>query len=100
MTTGSLYLSDRDGKVVLEYGDTSIVLEPEVARDLSEKMARSAYKARFGSNPTTHLPQNIEALRQRLTLSVTHILRSLQEQGKHIGIQAQTVVDTCLNDLL
>lgn len=113
-------MSKRDGKTEIAIGDEGgrvflrfkepiawVALDPQNAFDIGEAIARAAHKARFGGEApadSSYLAQQVRArltdqLRDRLIISISTMLRSLQEQGKSPGQMALHVVDTILSEV-
>ena len=94
-------VGDLDGQVVLQFPEAVkwATFDPETARQIGEAMARSAYKARFGSDPAPKTSQLIDQIRTRLHTNATLVIRSMLRNNKQPGQIAQEVVDIVLKEI-
>lgn len=97
-----LTLGERDGMVVIQlpHETNEVTITPEVARELGEQIARSAHSAQYGIQSPKNKSQIAEQIRAKLLVRVSHVIRSLREQGKPDIYIANHVVDTILSETL
>jgi hypothetical protein len=78
-----------------------VILDSETARNVAEKIARTAYKVRFGDDPTTQAKSVItDAVVARLRLRVRKMLQvefAGAEETK-FSIAANAIVDAVLQE--
>lgn len=91
-------VADRNGLVLIGTNERPFAaLTSEEARLVAEALARSSYKAKFG---TDLVPSGQSAvsrvIRDQMVNRVSHILRSLGEQHKPRIFIAESVVDAVL----
>lgn len=95
-------VGERSGKVVLTFSKPIqwLPLDPENARQIAEQMAKSAYTARYGREPTGEPRSMItEKLRKHMRSRATIIIRTLMEENRGPGYIANHVVDAILREL-
>jgi hypothetical protein len=100
-------IKDENGKVVLVFPEAVkwCELEPEMARQAAEAMARAAYRCRYRTDPPDGRSALAGEIRQRVTKEIRNalvtrvalMLRSLQDRGRAPNAIAQEVVDTLLS---
>lgn len=95
-------IGDRDGMVVIHLAKPTdeITITPEVARQIAETLARSAYSAAYNLQAPENKSKIAERIRGKLLNRITHVIRSLQEQGKPPLYIANHVVDTVMSEML
>lgn len=100
-TTTLLAVGERGDRVVLQFPHPvrECVIEPETARQAAEAIARSAYVARYGVEPTLNVSQISLAKRAHLRARATLMIRSMQEAGASAGFQARELVAMLLAEL-
>lgn len=104
--TTSLAVKDEKGRVVLQFPHPVkwCELEPEMARQAAEAMARAAYRCRFNVDPPDNRSAMAGEMRKRVTRQIrdelvtraTLILRSLQDKGRAPHVIAAELVDQML----
>lgn len=97
------------GKVVIHWHQptTQISFDPQNAFQFGEQIARTAHKARFGTeapNDGSYLGQQIKAkltedLRDRLAIRAGHIMRTLLEKGKAPEWIGKEIVDAVFSEV-
>lgn len=96
-------IGERNGKVVLMFPKptTEFQMDAENARRIAEQLARSAYTAHFGREPSGK-PRSMvtESLRKHMRARVKLVVRSLLEQGKSWQYISQHVVDLILREVV
>lgn len=102
--TDTVELGTREGKVVLKFQAPVewVALDPQTAAGLGEAMARAAYEAVWGDDPTTQSKSAItEAVRIRLRNRVALMLSSMSadQPVPSFRTQAERVVDACLKEV-
>jgi len=95
-------VGERDGQVILTFSKSVqwLPLDPENARQIAEQMAKSAYTARYGREPTG-APKSIvtEQLRQHMRARTKIIIRTLIGEGRAPEFIAEHVVDSILREI-
>ena len=89
-----LAIGERDGAVVLSFSRDvrECVLDAETARAAGEQLARSAYRAHYGHEPTAARSQISRDKRAHLVARATLMLRSMGAQGLTPERQARELV--------
>ena len=101
MTTTTLAIGDRLGKVVISFPGptTECELDAETAREVGEQLAKSAYTAHYGRPPPrggSHIAkEKVDHLKARATL----IIRSLTDRGANAGYIAEHVVRMLVSEM-
>lgn len=99
-------VSDRDGKVILQFSKpiTNLVMDPANVMPIAEAIARAAYICTHGKPPASNasiIAQEIrsrvtEQMRDQMVSRVALMLVSLRDQTKSDGYTAMQIVDTVL----
>ena len=105
--TTSVAIKEENGRVVLQFPNPVkwCELEPEMARQAAEAMARAAYRCRYKVDPPDARSALAGEMRQRVTRQIRDTLitrvavmmRSLQEKGRAPNTIATEVVDQLLS---
>jgi hypothetical protein len=104
--TTSVAIKDENGKVVLQFPEAVkwCELDPEMARQAAEAMARAAYRCKYRVDPPDNRSALAGEMRQRVTNQIRNeliarmalILKSLQDKGRAPHHMAAEVVDQLL----
>ncbi len=95
-------LGEVNGQVVITFPKpvTYVKFDPENARELSEQLARSAYRAHYNIAPPAPGKSLVaEGIRRKLHARARLIIRSMMEQHKHPDYIANQVVDQLLKEI-
>lgn len=105
--TTSVAIKDENGRVVLLFPEPVkwCELDPEMARQAAEAMARAAYRCRYRVDPPDNRSSLASEMRSRITQQIrndlvtrmTLVLRSLQEKGRAPHVIAAEMVDQLLS---
>lgn len=98
--TDTLAIGDEGGMVYLRFEKPVlwVSLDPETARQVAEKLARSSYKAKFGDDPTTERKSAItDQMAATLRIRVRNMLRGMETQSDEV--KAVAIVDTILSEV-
>lgn len=105
--TKTVAIKDENGKVVLAFHQpiTWCELDPEMARQAAEAMARAAYRCRYKVDPPDNRSALAGEMRSRITRQIRDdlvtrmalILRSLQDKGRAPHVIAAEMVDQLLS---
>jgi hypothetical protein len=103
--TNRVEVNSREGKVVLNFHDDEgmrwYALEPDIAAQIAEAIARENFTARFGVDTVPKGRSAVAAqMRETLVTRVSHIIRSLTEQHKPRAYIASCVVDEVMGRVL
>lgn len=100
-------IGQKDGYVVLGVfvegkGAVWVPLEPSVALEVGEQLAKEAYTSMYGTVPPQNALKGAAIERKRLTLKTrcTIIVRQYLERGKKPEQIAERVIDACLHELV
>ena len=85
----------RDGKVIVSLDAIDTAIEPQLALEMGEALARAAHACRYGVRPGSNIKAHI---RDRLINRIALTLKSIQD--KPTGYVAATVVDIVLAEAL
>ena len=97
---GTIDILDQDGMVIIRMMGQELVIEPEMARQMGEAMAKAAYTAKFGVTPQTQTSAITADKRQMMITRVHHVIRSLSTQKRMTKHRMATeVVDTILAEI-
>lgn len=104
--TTTVAVKDENGRVVLKFPKAVswCELDPEMARQAAEAMARAAYRCKYRVDPPSHLSalgmeiraRVTQELRNQLVNRMTLIVQSLQDKGRAPNVIAQELVDQLL----
>ena len=96
-----LAVGEREGRVVLSFPSPvrECVIQPEVARQCAEQIARSAYRAHYGHDAATSRSAISAAKRAHLRARAALMLRSLTERGYSYDRMARELVAQLLAEL-
>lgn len=101
--TTLIAIGERNGSVVFSFphATTEFVCDAETARQISEQIARSAYKAHYGVDVAdgSKRSQVTEMMRQRMHGRAAIVVRTLMEQGKSAEYIGKHLTDTILSAL-
>ena len=102
----SVAVKDEKGMVVLQFPHPVkwCELDPEMARQAAEAMARAAYRCKYKVDPPDTRSALAGDMRQRVTMQIRNelvtrmalILRSLQDKGRAPNVIAAELVDQLL----
>lgn len=94
-------VGDLNGHVVMTFPKPVqwVSWSPETAGQIGEAMARSAYKIKTGIDNVNGGSVINKEIRNRLLTRATHVIRSMQEQGRMPGYIAAEVVDLILSEV-
>lgn len=100
-------IGEREGQVVIQFSGPVgfVALDPQMAFEVGEKIARAAHGAKFGSAPPfdgSYLAQQVRArvtedLRDRMVARVAIVMPQLIEKHRAPGHLAMQVVDIVLS---
>ena len=109
MSNVDVGLGIRDGQVLITWNGAreAIAFDPQNAFEFGEALARKAHVARFGEEPppdSSYIAGQVRArvvdeLRVRMTLRLTHVIRTMQRQEKTPNQIATQVVDILLAEV-
>lgn len=104
--TQTIAVGDEGGKVVLKFHQpiTWCELDPEMARQAAEAMAKAAYRCRYKVDPPDNRSALAGEMRERVTKQIrnelvtrmTLVIRSLQDKGRAPHLMAEEIVDQLL----
>ena len=102
----TLAIKDENGKVIIKFHQpiTWCELDPEMARQVAEAMAKAAYRCRYKVDPPDNRSALAGEMRSRITQKIrddlvtrmTLVLRSLQDKGRAPHVIASEMVDQLL----
>lgn len=105
--TTSVAIKEEKGRVVLQFPNPVkwCELDPEMARQAAEAMAKAAYRCRYKVDPPDARSSLAGEMRQRVTKQIRDalvnrvavMLHSMQEKGRSTNVIAQEVVDQLLS---
>lgn len=92
-------VSEHNGNVLIGTPERPIfALDPAAAHALSEALARSGYKAKYGVDLVPERQSAVtRVVREQMVNRVSHIIRSMTEQHKPRVMIAESVVDAVLS---
>lgn len=101
LTTDTVAVGERDGRVVLEFEQPVrwVQLDSQTAAMVAEEIARRSYAQRYGVQPDRGKALATE-LRNRMVARTMHVIRSTQEGRRSPDYVARAVVDTILAEVL
>lgn len=102
-------VGDRDGRVIWQFQRSVswVALDPQNAFHIAEATARSAHKARFGTEPPSdgsYIVQQVrsrvtEDLRNRMVQRAILMMASMERQHRNPKYIAMQVVDAILSEV-